>query len=105
MSDEYVDGIFDGLKELRDIADEMMRLAHSFSAVGNQEVSINLGTMSNNIVNSTKNIQSAVTKELTRKTGGLSRHIPNESNLDEDITDEDVEDIKDMLGQGGGLGG
>jgi len=100
MSDNYINGVFDSLKELREIKDGLMQLANSFSAVGNHDTSIKLGTWANDIENCTRTIQSAVSGELKRRSGGLSNAFK-----DEDFTDDDIKEIGDVFGSGGGLGG
>jgi len=92
-SDKYIDNVFDGLKQIREIKDEMNDLAKSFSITGNHDVSQKLGMWCHRLDMNADQIQHAVAKEINRRSGNTSFNdcINN---------DDEVKHVNDIIGMG-----
>lgn len=96
MSDAYIDGVFDGIKAIRSTREEMLILAQSFATTGNTSVATKIQIWCEDLETHTRQIQQAVTGELTRKTGKLA--------VNETETNPIPEQLDDVFGLGGGNG-
>jgi len=98
MSDPYIDGVFDGIKSIRKVREEMLMLAMSFTTTGNTAVATKMQIWCEDLETHTGQIQQAVTGELTRKTGKLA------VNNIETETETEPNQLGDIFCLGGGNG-
>lgn len=97
MSDEYIDGVFDGLKSIRNVKEQILAMAGALEMTGNKTVADKMRIWYEDLTTHTDQIQRAVSKELSRRPGG---------NLQKAIDDieETPTQLGDIIGLGGGNG-
>ena len=93
MSNEYINNVFDGLKQIREIKDEMLNLSQSFSLTGNDVVSQRLINWCNSLEFSTDRIQKAISKEVNRRPGNVKEP-------DFNVDPPEIEYVNDIIGMG-----
>lgn len=98
MSDEYVDGVFNGLKSIRNVKEEILSMAGALEMTGNQTVATKMRIWYEDLTTHTDQIQSAVSRELNRRPGG-------KLNIDVQPFDDNAETkLGDIIGLGDGNG-
>ena len=67
--DNYLDDIFDSLKSIRSVAQDLQALSSAFDVIGNDKVSKELYLSMKVLMATSETISGAVGKELNRRVG------------------------------------